>query len=1150
MSMTGGGKGIVTPPPPPFWYELLPSISGSDLRYFDGELRLLISMAAHIGNISGDQTPVSYSSLLIALLWSDDSTSSWFQKFSEQHGVSQNDIYNHRGISLEYQGLVSKLSYENKELEKPFKDFTSSSARAMLSNTFAITDEVGSSNVAVVGVRHLVAAFAFRNPSYHEKDFNNWNIDEQLLRSEFAQYIQDNYADEYQAWYGLLSDYVESLLPEGSEEYDSGDVLGSYKLEKDAVTLLRLVEGLSKERSLGVMNSELTLSILLSSSSSALEGAINLQAALDSRQPAILSTIIKELGVGEDRTIGYIDESFEVSPTDLGVSRGLKRTLDRARTYTYTTNSRKGVDIHHIVAAILLHPDTYAHDYMTRVGIDFSALRRDMLDSIGRSRLNDDGVAWNTILVGVPPIMVTPYKSDSANDGEDCLDISRYARAFATVMAVKDNKPPMSIGIFGDWGSGKSFFMRLMREKAKEITQQTDINEHGKRVFCENILPVEFNAWHYAETNLWASLVHTILSELDSALHKDERQLSLLKDLRLAKAAKEYADKEIAKYERKRGIVLKHFEEVQDFHGKCVKNHDEIPSKLEILAAAAKEIIPKADKEIDNALSSAEEYLGIEGAKIMKRSVGDLSKLLDEVNQQYAEGKSHWAWLKQSHLLSSMLTTAIIALVLVTIGIYVFTQVTGVIDWVNVIVVEFLSIAGALALCGRRLIDKVQYGLSRLGSLRSRIDMIEQGKIQQRDAKFEAAEKQLKEAKERLSASKRALDLAEDEVSRVQAALDGKSSISQIAGLIEGRLAGKDYEQYLSIVSMIRSDFETLSDYFSGRKQIPDKNIHLNKIDRIVLYIDDLDRCPSDQVVKVLEAVHLMLAFDLFIVVVGVDMRWASISLHEHYPAHLSSLDVNGHDTNNADEAGDDMIMEQLQTASAMDYLEKIFQIPFWLPPMQEKACRDLLADLVPESSTNQEDEEDVLNSSEGTSGQSKSTPLSAGAQKQGTVEGILSQPVSSGNISVAEFSDIPTDEREYMLSLASSVGRSPRRLKRFVNSYRILKASCDPLEREDLVQKEEYRAVMTLLAIITGAPKAAPKILQSLNGQEKVYKLKDLREDIKSLSNTFIGGEVQYVLNALSVYEHSGKPEFESIKTLKEWVAKTAHFSFRSGGL
>ena len=57
----------------------------------------------------------------------------------------------------------------------------------------------------------------------------------------------------------------------------------------------------------------------------------------------------------------------------------------------------------------------------------------------------------------------------------------------------------------------------------------------------------------------------------------------------------------------------------------------------------------------------------------------------------------------------------------------------------------------------------------------------------------------------------------------------------------------------------------------------------LPRIDRIVLYIDDLDRCPPDRVVEVLEAVHLLLAGELFVVVVAVDPRWMLRAIRYHY---------------------------------------------------------------------------------------------------------------------------------------------------------------------------------------------------------------------------------------------------------------------------
>jgi len=49
------------------------------------------------------------------------------------------------------------------------------------------------------------------------------------------------------------------------------------------------------------------------------------------------------------------------------------------------------------------------------------------------------------------------------------------------------------------------------------------------------------------------------------------------------------------------------------------------------------------------------------------------------------------------------------------------------------------------------------------------------------------------------------------------------------------------------------------------RKTIPPKD--LRYFSRIVLYIDDLDRCPPDSVADVLQAIHMLLFFPLFVVV-------------------------------------------------------------------------------------------------------------------------------------------------------------------------------------------------------------------------------------------------------------------------------------------
>jgi hypothetical protein len=106
--------------------------------------------------------------------------------------------------------------------------------------------------------------------------------------------------------------------------------------------------------------------------------------------------------------------------------------------------------------------------------------------------------------------------------------------------------------------------------------------------------------------------------------------------------------------------------------------------------------------------------------------------------------------------------------------------------------------------------------------------------------------------------------------------------------------------------------------YYEGSPGVPPP-----PVSRIVLYIDDLDRCPEDKVLDVLRAVHLLLAFPLFVVVVAVDPRWVARCLRNALGASLAAPGISASE------------LETLGGAStAADYLEKIFQIPLWLRPI------------------------------------------------------------------------------------------------------------------------------------------------------------------------------------------------------------------------
>ena len=112
-----------------------------------------------------------------------------------------------------------------------------------------------------------------------------------------------------------------------------------------------------------------------------------------------------------------------------------------------------------------------------------------------------------------------------------------------------------------------------------------------------------------------------------------------------------------------------------------------------------------------------------------------------------------------------------------------------------------------------------------------------------------------------------------------------------LAKFIQDRVESDDYRKHLGVLALVRHDFKKLS-YYIGEEnkrlqslssideEMGDEECRIN---RIVLYIDDLDRCPSEKVIQVLQAVHLLLAFPLFVAVVAVDARWVSGALQEQY---------------------------------------------------------------------------------------------------------------------------------------------------------------------------------------------------------------------------------------------------------------------------
>lgn len=116
--------------------------------------------------------------------------------------------------------------------------------------------------------------------------------------------------------------------------------------------------------------------------------------------------------------------------------------------------------------------------------------------------------------------------------GEDKLGYDDYAKAFAQVLANPDTKTPLTIGIYGSWGMGKSFLMEKIKEQLKKAKREMEEERKKEGLGIKDYHDfhfVHFNAWVYSGSeNLWAGLVTKLYSEVEKCFGSTQLNLHLM----------------------------------------------------------------------------------------------------------------------------------------------------------------------------------------------------------------------------------------------------------------------------------------------------------------------------------------------------------------------------------------------------------------------------------------------------------------------------------------------------------------------------------------------------------------------------------------------------------------------------------------------
>jgi WD40 repeat protein len=570
----------------------------------------------------------------------------------------------------------------------------------------------------------------------------------------------------------------------------------------------------------------------------------------------------------------------------------------------------------------------------------------------------------------VPRGVLAEVVSDLESD-VDRLDITDDVNRIGAVLCALSVRPPLSVALLGDWGTGKSSFMRQLRKRLEKVAE--DSGKANGSVFASNIRQVTFNAWHYSDDHLWVGLVEHMFRELATGDSKTD-----------AGTAQEIAD-----------------------------------LKVELSTKKAERARLTADLEAVDRIRTEAGWFGalwepLRSARVVRAAVA-----------------SGWRELRWVTVLTALLAVAGIVLA-VRFG---QTQLA----WVSGAAAVVAGLVAPVVTVWRKLKEstaKVR------GELLARKDELD-----------------------------KEIQKADDDLGQHEPAHRLDRLLAEIS-------TTDRYESFRGLTGRIHHDLRRLSDDLASAREkwLADKDEGAKPggppLQRIVLYVDDLDRCTPSRVVDVLQAVNLLLTMDLFMVVVAVDPRWLLKALSRHHRGLLRDVGA-GHQV------------------SPLDYLDKIFHIPFALRPMGARAG-DYLRSMLPVGDEPEpEPQPTSLPVMEEPVPEAPALDLPEvvlTAEEKAEVRWVSAvlerQMVPPSGVDLnPEGLRVRQREQDFLARLTPLLP-TPRAVKKLTNLYRLVRLSVPSGQLDEFIGDREdgpYQAAALLLAALVGAPRDAHDLLVRL---------------------------------------------------------------------
>ncbi len=572
----------------------------------------------------------------------------------------------------------------------------------------------------------------------------------------------------------------------------------------------------------------------------------------------------------------------------------------------------------------------------------------------------------------VGTLAVPQSLSNDLAEGEDRLLIQDELDALTSILMLRQLQPPLAVGILGSWGSGKSFAMHLMQQRINAIRSQPLQSAQAwgddrelRSPYVGHIYQIRFDAWSYAKANLWASLMETIFQELNRQISLEqqleqagvnqlqggdiwqalntmgeEQRRALLENHLSPRLWQDWQ----AITNQRTAALWQHLDRLQTQEGEDLKTAEKTVAELEaqlqqqmaeIEAEADRELLKIACKEAMKPMKETWQDLLGQGADDLRDKLlaadpvktAEVKAVLEELQPDF------WRSVIKTYRQNPWLVLGF--LVAVVLALSTPLLVDGLAGWGGRIGERFMAVMANTPLVAagiplyqkartiwkqhRRKVQElwVQYQ-ARLQAHQDQLVSYRQSLIDaQRAEKTKDLEQKINKKKAELAERRNHISLAGD--------------YSSLTEFVSDRLQSNPYQEQLGIIHQVRQDIEALSDRLvinpddSPDLQAQKQQLFPRGEARVVLYIDDLDRCPPDRVVEVLEAIQLLVKTKLFIVVVAIDDRYIARALEDVYQG----------------------VLKRRGKPSGMDYLEKIIQIPYRMRPISPLNVESYLASQV-----------------------------------------------------------------------------------------------------------------------------------------------------------------------------------------------------------